>query len=242
MDVYLYPETNYKGAKAKLLEQSGGFPFSPKSIELFWKPYGIYLCEDAGMKECAVYEDSSASLSENIDNKIGYIYFKQPAGIKYIIVLHEDQNFQGKCTVYTSGENGEKALAGGDLPDNEASSIHIFFQPNESLGEGVTLYEVEDYNKDCGEQCYKTCPQSPCGDDCAGFFGGPGHCWGSFKATVPNFDSGHNVMSVKIDGRYLAALFTSFGKCEVFTGNDPFLKDNYIGKTHIKGLIILPIK
>ncbi len=242
LDVYVYPEINYGGAKAKLQEKSGGFSFTPKSIELFWKPYGVYFCKDQEMKECVVYQQSSASFPGEMDNQIGYVSFKQLEGVKYGAILHEDTGFKGNCAICLDSGCNFSNIGGDGL-----SSVTIFVQAKSASGEGVTLYEVKDYNRECGEECYQSCPQSEgeCGNDCVGpgWWAGPGHCWGNFRKTVSGFSSGNDVRSVEIDGRYLAVLSTETGgKCEVFTQSDPFLKDNYIGETHIKGLIILPTK
>ncbi len=255
LDVYIYSDVNYKPESSKTkIEGSGDFESPPKSIELQWKPYGVYLCKDCSKwedcKECTVYQESSASLSENIDNQVSLIHFKYPMGSsdRYRIVLHEEQNYQGGCMVFNSSDAGEPVEVGGSLNIKGASSIHIFYQSNETPGKGVILYEVKDYNKECttaSEACYKSCATSgaPCGDDCAPEGGllsdwnpfpsfGPGKCWGPYASIKTNLNVEGNSIEINPEKRYMAAVFENVnyqGRCEVFTMSDPFLTNNHIG-------------
>jgi hypothetical protein len=254
LDVYTYSDVNYRPESSKTkIEGSGTFNSPPKSIELQWKPYGVYLCKDCSVwgecKECAVYQESSASLSEKIDNQVSLIHFKYPAGSsdRYRIVLHEEQNYQGRCMVFNSNDSGEAVEVGGSLNIKGASSIHIFYQSNETPGEGVTFYEVKDYNKECttaSEVCYKECATSgsSCGDDCAphGWSDwdplpsfGPGKCWGPYTGEeLSSLNAEGNSIEINPEKKYMAAVFEKVnydGRCEVFTMSDPFLTNNHIG-------------
>lgn len=205
---------------------------------------GVYLC--AG-ENCQLFNSSQSFIGNDLDGQVTAVKFSNADGVKYGAVLHRDKNYRGGCSV-CKNDNCDLSAVGNDI-----SSVHVFIQADSSQGEGVTLYEVENYNRRCGEECYQTCPPSPCGDDCTGIkigiFGdqGPGSCWGSFTSSKPDLNAG-KIWSVEIneEGKWLAALFRGSeytGDCEVFTISDPNTQiDNYLGRVSIGSIQVLPIK
>lgn len=199
---------------------------------------GVYLC--AG-ENCKLFNTSQSFIGGELNDKVTAVKFSNTVGVEYGAVLHEDKYYEGKCSVCLS-DNCDFSNAG------EISSVHIFEKANTSSGKGVTLYQVENYNRRCGDACYQTCPPSPCGDNCAGFYTTePGLCWGPFTTSEQNLNAG-KVWSVEIDGdgKWLAALFLESGfegNCEVLTISDEDTQiDNYIKRKEIKSLEVVPIK
>lgn len=211
---------------------------------------GVYLCSDVAGENCQPFTKSTAYIGELNDN-VKYVKIKNTEEDKYGVVLHQDKDYEGRCAICLSDgcNDGYNNIA----YVNDISSIHVFKRANSFSGEGVTLFELIDYNRKCGEGCYQSCPKSPCGEesDCAGvapFWLRGGMCWGPFKGGSPAFSTDKKVYSIKVDerGKYLVALFSSpqyKDNCEIFWASDPNLNDgNYIGVRNIESLIILPIQ
>ena len=219
---------------------------------------GVYLCRDAAGEDCTIYNKSAVKIGE-YDNEVNYIKFvnSEDLGIKYGAVLSEDTYNRGRCAIcLTDGCNDTYNTVnsvGG------VSSIQVFIQSEISTGEGATLYEINEYNNKCGEECYQTCSGGSqgkiCGENCSGFgvgdwWGRPGgYCWGPFKKTrLPELNTLKKVWSLEINesGKWLAALFSENyfrGDCEVFTRNNSNLQDGEnISREYINSLIVLPIK
>ncbi len=200
---------------------------------------GVYLC--AGEK-CQLFNSSQSFVSEELNDKVTSIKFSNAEGVKYGAVLHRDKYYRGRCSVCLDDSCNLPNVGG-------ISSIHVFIQADFSPGKGVTLYEVENYNRRCGEECYQTCPPSPCGENCSGLIPvNPGLCWGPFTAEQPSLNTSEEVWSIEIneEGKWLAALFRGSGyedECEVFTISDQDTEvDNYIGRKSIGSLKVFPIK
>ena len=207
---------------------------------------GVYLCRDAAGTDCQVFTEKNPDIGD-LRGEVRYVKFNNSGDIKYGAVLHEEKNYEGRCAIcLVDGCNdgyNDISYVGG------VSSITVFFPSDSSEGEGVTLYETEEYNIRCGEECYKTCSLSPCGDGCAGVWPKrSGLCWGPFREADPDFDSQQGVWSVEInkEGKWLAALFTGSNyqdNCEIFMGSDPNTQiDNYLKRKRIWSFIALPIK
>ena len=202
---------------------------------------GVYLC--AG-ENCQLFNSSQSFVGGEWNDKVTSIKFSNTDDVKYGAVLHQDKNYRGGCSVCLS-DNCDFSNA------KDISSVRVFELANSSPGDGVTLYNVENYNRRCGEECYQTCPppKSPCGNNCVGVpgFQTGGSCWGPFKISQPDLNA-KEVWSVEIDnpGKWLAALFKGSGytgNCEVFTISDEDTQiDNYIKRKDINSIEVLPIK
>lgn len=261
LEIYVYSGKGMQGTKTALTTNEGSLS-SPKSLEIIWKLPGVYLCKDATKKECVYFGHSSAAFREDIDNKMTYYYFKNPpTGIKYGAVIHEDKSYLGTCKFLSSEGFTEGSIS---LPTGQPSSITIFTLADSPMGKGITLFEAKDYNRECGESCYQECPGSgnECGSNCITILWPKkrgGKCWGPFQNVQnPNLGAssptGAFGLSIEVNGggEYLAALFEGrnySGRCEVFTQNDPLLKDNYIGTCGLfnnlgcfNSLIVVPIE
>ena len=203
---------------------------------------GVYLC--AG-ENCQFFNSSQSFVGGEWNDKITSIKFSNTDDVKYGAVLHEEKYYRGMCTVCL-GDSCDLSNIG-----NKTSSVHVFIQADSSLGNGVTLYETENYNRRCGEECYQVCspPSSSCGDNCSGWIPvNPGLCWGPFPTSQPNLNTSKPVWSVEINepGKWLAVLFKGSeysGDCEVFTISDENTEiDNYLKRDNIGSLRVLPIK
>ena len=134
---------------------------------------GVYLC--AG-ENCQLFSSSQSFIGGELNDKVNAVKFSNTSDTQYGAVLHQDKNYRGKCAVCLS-DNCPDLLNAKDI-----SSVHVFIQADSSPGKGVTLYEIENYNRRCGEECYQTCspPSTLCGDNCVGVpgFQTGGLCWG----------------------------------------------------------------
>lgn len=214
---------------------------------------GIYLCRDAGGANCEVFTNSTPSLGE-LNDSVASVKFVNPDNFSYGAVLHEHDNYEGKIAVCLGDgcNNGYNNVSHVD----GVSSVTLFVQSNTPEGEGVTLYEIEEYNKRCGNECYQVCSSSggTCGDGCTGlltFFGvgGAGHCWGPFQSSQPQLNTSEDVWSIEINspGKWLAALCRGDnyqGDCEVFTTSDPNFDtgDSYLGSVPMGSVVVLSIR
>ena len=162
---------------------------------------GIYLCKDSSMDVCVAYADTSSTISPKIEDEVNYVYFRNPPGITYGVVLHENENQQGKCSVCLSSGCNFSYVGG-------VSSITVFKQGGSS-GEGVTLYEKSNYNEGCR----------------------PGKCdvW-PVSGNVPDLDKKGRSIEIKGNYLAAIFEKTGYtGRCEVFIQSDPELSHNYIG-------------
>ena len=217
---------------------------------------GVYLCTDLARENCELFTQSSSKIGD-LNDKVQSIKIVNPEGsnLQYGAVLSENEYNRGKCAVCLSdscndGYNNIGYVGG-------VSSIKIFVKSNIPSGEGVTLYESWEYNKDCGEECYKSCTISPCGDDCSGSFEwhiGPwqigdktgGKCW-TLSQSEEELSTDRDVWSIEVnpEGKWLAILFreTNFkGDGVIFTKNDPNIQDNQLGNVQIGSVIVMPIQ
>lgn len=174
---------------------------------------GVYLCRDSEAKDCEIFTQSAGTIGE-LNNNVQSIKFKNSKEFKYGLVLHEDKYYKGKCAICLN--NGCSDGYNNISHVNGVSSIHIFVQANSSPGEGVSLYEKEEYNANCK----------------------PGECsrWpsvGGHKiAKEPSLNQVGKSIKIDESGQYLAALFEEThynGECEIFTHSDPGLASNPIG-------------
>jgi len=111
----------------------------------------------------------------------------------------------------------------------EVSSITIYLKPpGEPSGDGVRLWGDKNYTNEKDKSVL------PSGD---GYYGKdyPGWSEGYYVSNVEDKQSGSNdkISSIEMDGNYVAILFDNNdykGKCEVFVGSDPDLRNNPIGQ------------
>lgn len=169
---------------------------------------GVYLCKDAAGTDCQVFTQSVASIG-NLKGQVQSIKFTNTADNQYMAVLHEDENYEGRCAI-CAGNDCSPGL-NNISHVNGVSSIHVFLYSDfPSPGSGVTLYEGKEYNKNC-PKCQS---------------------WGPYKNQI--IELNEMGRSVKIDepGKHLAVLFEGTGyqgECEVFFQSDPDLASNSIG-------------
>lgn len=175
------------------------------SVEFMWKLPGVYLVRDDGAEK--FLPASTATLGDFNDRTTRVkLVDQQGVGLIYGAVLHEDQNWKGKCLI----KKGEKGwVLTYDLPDRNTSSVTTFVSAETPGYGGVTFYMDDNF----GGQ------ESP-----------------TYKEQeVPWFGDGWNdkVTSMKINGKYMAVLFEHrdyLGKCQVFTESDSNFRDDDIGR------------
>jgi hypothetical protein len=214
------------------------------------KAPGIYLCQTEDEKSCEVFTQSSSYIGTKASNaKILKIVnptqcisntsncqtaadCKKPEcnqiTDRYGVVLHGDKNYRGKCAVYTDTNVPISTYSINDI--GGVNSITVFLQSDSASGQGVALYEKEDYNQRCGPECYLQCPFGRTGGQC----GDKGcYCWGpSVIRSSEDITGDKNGKSISVDGDYMAVLFQYpdyKGVCGVFTTNNPNMADTAIG-------------
>ncbi len=194
-------------------------------------------------KNAYAYEDIS---KEECDKKSGQMLDKDAQGatltkpicgypsMKFGAILHEARNYTLACDVFTA----DKDVVLPKIKDGGVSSITVFVQPNEPPGpkDGVTLYKLENYQETQmvdadvthAKKIFKLFPYSP-----------------NLVENYKNLDSfenryedgtkiAKNVLSLKIDGNYLALFFKDANfqnKCEVISSDQFNLGiDHPVGK------------
>lgn len=211
---------------------------------------GVYICLDVDLARCTRFNADSASLPDDFDTEFQYIHFENPKQCKseckpedcnkpecqevvgqYGAVLHEDSGFRGNCVICLSDSCNPSSVGGDGV-----SSLHVFLQSEALSGEGVSLYEKKEYNKECDSG---DCDRWPVSD-------------GYTKISLPDLNQAGKSIKIENEGRYLAVLFegTNFsGRCEVFRRSDPDLASNYIGVCGagdnlgcFRSIIVSPIK
>ncbi len=256
LKVFLYSKTEWDGTKSPIIPIKAGdcvpIAGAAKSIELQYMDTGVYFCKDNTKQECIYYKNSTEVLPKGWDDKITYVYFRNPSnGPNYGAVLHSKANFKGSCQLIIKDETVKRSTEGSFNNNKWASSITVFKQnPERSIGTGVIFYRNRDYNKETckDEKCKKGNCNSSCHDGsdrckCKGgdpFGGLPfGEALLDFSATTKAWDWGD---SIYIDGNYRVLLFEKEnfgdeyykglidGECEIFRDSDPNLRDNRIEK------------
>lgn len=182
---------------------------------------GIYLCKSE--TECYHFSQSTAYVGSAASNATSLrIVNPSDSTEKYSVVLHGDKSYRGKCAVYLDGNTSASVSAYSITGIGGVNSITVFKKATFASGQGVTLYEKEDYNQRCGAECYQQCP---IGGKCEKCF-----CYGPYISNSPNLNK--TGRSISIDGKYLAVVFEKpsySGLCGVFTVNDPNLSASPIG-------------
>ncbi len=145
----------------------------------------------------------------------------------YGLILHEKEDYSGKCYLINQDTNNIyqqiKSFSAGEL-DFNARSITLFQKPSsEPQGDGVTLYECFNYNKQ--GQCVDNHPTplsnnfKPEGDD--------------NLIKIENLQElGENTRSIVVSSNFLALLFEKDdfdGLCKIVTENKPDLTDFPLG-------------
>lgn len=253
LKVILYKEKDWEGAVTVFADQGAGScatgPGNAQSIELQEQGTGVYLCKISDRKECQLYKDKTETLPPGYNDKITYVYFKQPdSGPKYRVILHEDQGYRGACQYFESDGGVNQLKTTWGTTGTWVSSATIF-KEGTKLGGGVILYRNISYNKDlCEEQWCKNGKCIPFGtgicntgaemmEKCA--------CWGpshyGHEEEMPDETEAWGD-SIHIDGNYIAVLFTEpnrggssigepiKGECQIFWKSDDSLRDDPIGK------------
>ena len=208
----------------------------------------VLLCKSAGdeEKDCKLIQRDVTTLGD-FDGQVGYVKFKEAKDLKYGAVLFSEPNFQGNCVVcLEEGCNIAQAKGG--------YSIKVFTRGSGSGGtagdKAVILYEADDYNKQCGPDCYQQCdsPRDSCGSFCMGWdiFGWEpkirgAKCW-TFGADSADTGIGiaEKVRSLSLSKNYLLIAFdhSNFtGHCEVYRTNRPA-----IGAQIIKSIKVISLK
>lgn len=230
VNVNIFPNINYGGG-ATPVAGSGTITIPlTKSVEIGWKVPGVYLHSETNdvadpnwRGDTQLYLSNGASLPD-FNDKAQSLRILNPleGGAGFAAVLHQDQNYQGKCAVIFNDKGSladEDADGGGVIGNNQASAITIFrgllFGGVPPPGEGVTLF---GYNSARNRTFFLT----PFGKD---------------DLPVSSAGGGsvddNTIDAIGINGDYLAVLFedSNFGgKCEVFTKSDDNLADNPIGR------------
>ncbi|HXK31942.1 MAG TPA: pilin [Candidatus Paceibacterota bacterium] len=207
----------------------------------------VLLCKSAGdeEKDCKLVQRDASTLGD-FDGKVGYVKFKEAKDLQYGAVLFSKADFQGNCVVCL-GEGCNIAQADGGY------SIKVFTMGSDGGTGGedtVILYEADDYNKQCGPDCYQQCPSrdASCGSFCIGFdiFGWEpkirgAKCW-TFSADSSDTGIGitEKVRSLSMAKDYLVVAFDHgnfTGNCEVYRTSRPA-----IGAQTIKSIKVIPLK
>lgn len=240
--VEIYPEMNWEGQSQiyKNQQENDCESFSDLAASLLLKPQtpGVYLYPETGYGgDPRIYDKPRPQYADlgDFHDKAQSIKFKHREDIElmYGVVLHEDTNFGGKCTLsFLDKENLENT----EVKNKEISSITIFGQwlGEPTLGT-VTLYEDEEYG---GRK--KTIS--------LGFY--PNSVY-PLLSSYPNFtvyeDNGTDmkfdgsddnindeITSIKIDGSLMVVLYEDNdykGKCSVFFPPfDASFRDDAVGR------------
>ncbi|MFH0791792.1 MAG: hypothetical protein V1905_01070, partial [bacterium] len=196
------------------------------SISFVWKIAGVYLMKDTNEEH--YLPSSTGVLGNDFNDRATRIRFRSsplPNPIHFGAVLHENENWSGRCKVYVTQGSINGDVNWTTMIPNITPTAHnapfgvssvTTFNPTTSggAGDGVTF----------------------CVDDNFG-----GTCYGPFrtdKKNVPAVGIQHDtITSIKIQGNYIAVLFSesdaranSGDICEVFTKSDANLRDNPIGR------------
>jgi len=236
LDLEVYPQTDYKPEDGFVRVKSEDATdisgkiciefsaSSSRSIKFVWNLPGVYLINNQGLEK---FLPADTATLGDFDNKVEKIRFRNTENVKFGAVLHEHQDWQGKCQVFASQDSLSGRLGWITMvPENELQEITglvegkvssvTTFSPvptSQAIGGGVTFYEHNDFG---------------------------GESFGPFKeerinvGEVSGFDD-NMITSIKIEGNYIAVLFEhadAEGRCEVFTRNDSNLRDNPIGRCH----------
>ncbi|MBL7142386.1 MAG: hypothetical protein ISS83_01905 [Candidatus Pacebacteria bacterium] len=208
----------------------------------------VLLCKNAGdeEKDCKLVQRDATSL-DAFDGKVNDVRFKNAGDIQYGAVLFSKSNYQGNCVVcLETGCNVAQADGG--------YSIKVFTKGSGGDGTGgsntVVLYEADDYNKQCGADCYQQCNGlgDTCGIFCAGWSVFPweylrgAKCWpfGAGPYADTRIGITEKVRSLSIDKGYLLVAFDHgnfTGNCEVYRTSRPV-----IGAQVIKSIKVIPLK
>lgn len=198
-------------------------------------------------KNAYAYEDIS---KEECGKKSGQMFDKDVQGVtlakpvcgyptlKFGAILHEGRDYALACDIFTAN----KDVVLPKIKDGGVSSVTVFVQPNEAPDPtkgGVILYKLENFTEtqiqsDKSEKkIFKPFPYSPnLAEDYKDL--------GSYDDGT---EVGDHVLSLKIDGNYMALLFqnTNFQhKCEVISADDFNLGiDNPVGK-NVSSLKVIP--
>lgn len=158
---------------------------------------------------------------------------------EYGIVLHEKDDFRGKCDyypkedsnylIYTYGEDTHQItdFMPKDMEFSEARSVTVFKKPVKdpsSDARGITLYSCFDYNRT------HMCPEGiPGGEDGISYPYKPnGDVWNVWSADLGELKE--NIRSVQIDPQnsYFALVYdgeTTYENCALIKSNDPNITD-----------------
>jgi len=208
----------------------------------------VLLCKSSGdeEKDCKLVQRDASSLGD-FDGKVGYVKFKETKDLQYGAVLFSKANYQGNCVVCLQGGCDVSQANGG-------YSIKVFTKGSGGEGAGGTntavLYETDNYNEQCGPDCYQKCTNSGgmCGSFCAGWsilnwelnWRGA-KCWsfeaGSYADTGVGLEK---VRSLSVAKGYLLVAFDKgnyTGNCEVYRTSRPV-----IGAQVIKSVKVIPVR
>ncbi len=243
LTVSLWSNIEFKGAETTVdypagdtesCKQSGpDFPLATyKSISLDWHLPGVYLyaSDSCVGDDYKIYQSSSATLPEfdNKTNSIKFIYGDKDPDTseykaKYAAILHEKENYMGWCDPFDQepppASGWCKSVPGG------VSSITVYLKPvGEPVGQGVRFWEDKNF---LGRAIPSETTYYKDGDSDAHLADAP---------DVADFND--KTTSIEIGGHYVAILFDGAnftGKCEVFMGRDPDLRNNSLGQCGLLG-------
>jgi len=164
---------------------------------------GVWVCKEETFDAKHCYRVTTVqNLPNEFNNKIKYVYIVEEGG--YGAVLHEDENFKGKCQVVLKDQSVK----------GKPSSVTPFIINPGSEGKGVTLYEKSDFNEG-----FEGKDQWPLDG---------GYKAGNYPGinAIPCYS-----IEIKETEQYIAVVFedTNYrNRCQVFNRSDRNLEDDYI--------------